>query len=182
MLTDLSALDQFAAAPFPGDYPTDRRRLFVTVDRVQPAILYVVSAVTASQTLGIYSLDDEALVAQMVANYHSVPGGLPTLIVQDQSCYQTSEGARVAAPLVALRGQPNFRWSVGTSDKGEIMHLKSFVGDGTVTITGSTNWSNSGENDEDNECEIALNAALAAQLTAYVESVYTWQMANCRQP
>jgi hypothetical protein len=73
------------------------------------------------------ALDDEALVAQMVANYHSVPGGLPALIVQDQSCYQTSEGARVAAPLAALHGQPNFRWPVGTSGKGEIMHLEPFV-------------------------------------------------------
>ncbi len=181
-LSDISVLDQFLAAPVPPGYPTDRRRLLVTVDQVQPAILYVVSAVTASQVVAMYSFDDATLAAQIVTNYHLVPGGLPTLVVQDQSCYQTPEGKRVAAPLVALRGQPNFRWSVGTSDKGNIMHLKSFVGDGAFTITGSTNWSNMGENAEDNECEVTIAAALAAQLTHRIEAIYAWQMANCPQP
>jgi phosphatidylserine/phosphatidylglycerophosphate/cardiolipin synthase-like enzyme len=181
-LNDISVLDQFRlTAPVPG-YPSDRRRFFVTQDRVQSAILYTVSAVLVSQTVAMYSFDDEALVTQLVHNYHSVPGGMSTLIVQDQSCYETSEGTRVAAPLIALRGSPKFRWSVGTSDQGNIMHLKSFVGDGAFTITGSTNWSNMGENDEDNECEVTINAVLAAELTARVEAIYTWQMANCHQP
>jgi phosphatidylserine/phosphatidylglycerophosphate/cardiolipin synthase-like enzyme len=181
-LTDLSVLDQFAAVPFPADYPEDRRRLFVTVDNVPAAIAYAVGSVKVTQALCMYSLDDEGLVELLVANYHSVEGGMPTLITQDQSCYETSEGTRVATPLLALRGQPNFRWSVGTSDKGQITHNKTFVGDGAFTITGSTNWSKMGESEEDNECEFSLSAALAAQLTARIEAVYAYQIANCRQP
>jgi phosphatidylserine/phosphatidylglycerophosphate/cardiolipin synthase-like enzyme len=181
-LTDLTVLDQFRASQVSPGYPTDRRRLFVTQDKVQPAILFAVSSASVSQTVAMYSFDDKALVAQLIANYHGLPGGMPTLIVQDQSCHKTPEGTAVAAPLLALRGQPNFRWSVGTSDKGQIMHLKSFVGDGLWTITGSTNWSNSGENDEDNECEFTLGAALAAQLEARIEAIYAWQIANCTQP
>jgi phosphatidylserine/phosphatidylglycerophosphate/cardiolipin synthase-like enzyme len=142
-----------------------------------------VSAVTTSQTLAMYSMDSEPLVAQIVENYHSVEGGMPTLITQDQSCYRTNEGTRVAAPFLALRGSPNFRWAVGTSDKdSNISHMKAFVGDDSFTISGSTNWSGMGMNEEDNECEVTLNTVLAAQLTARIEAIYAWQIANCQQP
>ncbi len=181
-ITDVSILDQYLAVPVPAGYPTDRRRMFVTVDQVQAAIYAAVAATRISQVVAVYSFDEEPMVAQLVANYHSIPDGLPTLIVQDRSCYETSEGTRVSAPLVALRGQPNFRWSVGTSDRGEIMHMKSAALDGLLCITGSTNWSKSGECEEDNECEFALNTALATQLTARIEQIYRWQMAHCPQP
>jgi len=181
-LTDLTGLDAYRSKPLLPGYPTDRRRLFATQDDVHGALMLAVSSVTVSQTLAMYSLDDAALVAQVVANYHAAPGGMPTLVVLDESCYKTNEGTRTAAPLLALRGQPNFRLSVGTSDKGGIQHLKSFVGDGAFLVTGSTNWSKSGESTECNELEVAINAVLAAELTAYIESAYSWQMANCPQP
>ena len=181
-LTNLAVLDQYAAEPFPATYPPGRRRFFVTVDQVQDAILHVVSSVSVSQTLSMYSLDSAPLVEQMVTNYHSIPGGMPTLITQDSSCYRTSEGTRVAKPFVDLIGAPNFRWAVGTSDKGNISHIKSFVGDGSFVISGSTNWSNMGMSEEDNEMEVSIDAALATQFTARVNGQYEWMMANCQQP
>src|SRR5436309_14673457 len=59
--------------------------------------------------------------------------------------------------------------AIGTSSKGAISHLKIAIVDGVYTVKGSTNWSLSGEQKQDNEMTISRNAVIAAETRALLD-------------
>jgi phosphatidylserine/phosphatidylglycerophosphate/cardiolipin synthase-like enzyme len=50
-----------------------------------------------------------------------------------------------------------------------ISHLKIVIVDGVYTVKGSTNWSLSGEQQQDNELSLSRNAVLAAETRAILD-------------
>ena len=55
------------------------------------------------------------------------------------------------------------------------MHLKSGVIDGTVVFTGSTNWSDSGEEKQDNSLTVVISPAEASQFSARFSAIHAYQ-------
>ena len=59
--------------------------------------------------------------------------------------------------------------AIGHSAKGAISHLKIVIVDGVYTVKGSTNWSLSGEQKQDNELTLSRNAVIAAETRAQLD-------------
>ena len=59
--------------------------------------------------------------------------------------------------------------AIGTSIKHAISHLKVCIIDGVYTVSGSTNWSLGGEEDQDNEVTISDDPIRAAQFRAQLD-------------
>jgi phosphatidylserine/phosphatidylglycerophosphate/cardiolipin synthase-like enzyme len=59
--------------------------------------------------------------------------------------------------------------AIGTSSEHAISHLKVLIVDGVYTVTGSTNWSFSGETKQDNQLTLSRNAVLAAEARAVID-------------
>src|SRR6266536_2547544 len=60
--------------------------------------------------------------------------------------------------------------AIGTSSvHGAISHLKILIVDGIYTVKGSTNWSLSGEQQQDNELTLSRNAVVAAETRAILD-------------
>ena len=60
--------------------------------------------------------------------------------------------------------------AVGTSSlRNAISHLKIVIVDGVYTVKGSTNWSLSGEQQQDNELTLSRNAVIAAEARAILD-------------
>src|SRR3981081_2523528 len=60
--------------------------------------------------------------------------------------------------------------AIGTSSvHNAISHLKIVIVDGVYTVKGSTNWSLSGEQQQDNELTLSRNAVIAAETRAILD-------------
>ena len=168
-LADISVLDQFIELPVPPGYPTDRRTLFSPVDRVHDALLFILGAAQSSIDLAMYAFTDPALVtAVTMAATH----GVTVRMTLDSSQFKDDNERVKLASILSAAGVDV---SIGTSEKGAIQHLKSGVVDGTVVFTGSTNWSASGEELQDNSLTVFISPAEAAQFSTRFTAIHTYQ-------
>lgn len=171
-LTDLSTLDQFAAEPFPPEWPTDVRTFYSPVDDVHGVLMAVISSASESIDVAMYGFDDASLVAALVAAMKD-----PAITVRLTLDRSQASGAH-EKELLAAAGLTTTDISVGTSEKGGIMHLKAGVIDGTVLFDGSTNWSDSGEDQQDNQLRVAVSPVECARLSSRIDTIHAYQLAH----
>jgi len=167
-LASLSALDQFKAVPFAPGYPDNARTFYSPVDQVHAALKALLASTSKSLVVSMYGYDDDELDAAIRDKLES-----------DQVFVQMSLDKSQAAG--AHEKQILAKWqndgvgnsiAIGKSEHAAIMHMKLVIIDGLDVITGSTNWSKSGESDQDNQLTVIRDPLVAAEARARVDIIH----------
>lgn len=179
-LQSLSLLDAHKAAPFPPGYPDDSRTFYSPVDDVPGALSDLLKAASKSIVLAMYGYDDPTL-------NHIIKGKLDDANVYVQLSLDSTQASGAAEkPLLAQwqNSKDGNSIAVGHSEKSAIMHLKMVIIDGLDVISGSTNWSTSGETRQDNQLIVVRNPLVAAEARSRLDLVHDAmlkQMAAARE-
>ncbi len=146
-------------------WPDDVRSFFSPRDTCLPLVLeQLVGGAADSIKVNMYGFDDDKLDAILHAK-----------AAQPGFCFQMSldksqaGGLHEKALVAAWATSEGTTVAVGQSIKSAISHLKVCIVDGLYVISGSTNWSTSGETKQDNELVIHRNARIAARYGAVLD-------------
>jgi hypothetical protein len=117
---------------------------YVGRDDVHDILKYVLSRVTVSLYLNMYSYDDQELNDIIFAK--ALDPSVTMLITLDESqSGSKTEKMLLNSDIAKNPNAYNTHFVVGKSSTGQISHTKGFVADGKVAGEGSTNWSTGGE-------------------------------------
>jgi phosphatidylserine/phosphatidylglycerophosphate/cardiolipin synthase-like enzyme len=154
-----SDLDRFKASPVALGYPETIRTFYSPQDDVHGVLTALLAGCQSSLVIAMYGYDDDEL-AGMVAE-HLDNDQIHCQITLDKS---QAGGAHERALLEKYKAEMDSNSvAIGTSEKGAIMHRKMLILDGVVRVSGSTNWSESGESKQDNELTVVFDATVAAE-------------------
>lgn len=161
MALTIGDLDQYKAGGIPPghEYPVGLRTFFSPVDDVHGALKAVIGSCQRSLVLAMYGYDDDELAA-MVAHLLDDP----TVHCQVTLDKSQAGGVHEKALLTKYKAEMESNSvAIGTSEKSAIMHRKMAIVDGYWRISGSTNWSLSGEQKQDNELTIVHSAGACTE-------------------
>jgi phosphatidylserine/phosphatidylglycerophosphate/cardiolipin synthase-like enzyme len=174
-------LDQYKAEKrFLDGYPPDQRSFFSPRDSVHALLASLLDSAQHSLVLNMYGYDDDELDELIRAKLDSEH------VYVQMSLDKSQAGGVHEKELLKKWANDKFGNSIaiGTSEVHHaISHLKVLIVDGVYTVTGSTNWSISGESEQDNQLTLSRNAVVASELRAVLDLNHDWmlkQMAEAR--
>jgi phosphatidylserine/phosphatidylglycerophosphate/cardiolipin synthase-like enzyme len=174
----LDALDQFSSRVLPPGYASNIRTFYSPIDRVHDALAVTLSSCEHSLVVGMYGDDDDQLdeiIRSLVID--------PDIFVQLTLDSSQAGGVHERAILAKWsKDAANSTIAIGRSEKGAIMHLKMAVVDGRFTISGSTNWSTSGESLQDNVLHVIDDALVAAEARTRLDEIHHSMLAKGATP
>lgn len=174
---DWEQLSKYKAAAFLPGYPDDFKTFFSPGDPgVHQLIVDLLKSAQNSIVLNLFGWDDEeadAVVREKLDNEH---------IYVQMSLDRSQAGGVHEKAILAEWSKVDSTNSIaiGTSIHHAISHLKVCIVDGIYVVTGSTNWSLSGEQLQDNQLTLHRNAVVAAEYRCILDichSVMLKQMA-----
>jgi phosphatidylserine/phosphatidylglycerophosphate/cardiolipin synthase-like enzyme len=162
-------------------YPPDQRTFFSPRDEIHPMLASLLAGAQHSLVLNMYGYDDDeldAIIRQKLGEEH---------VYVQMSLDKSQAAGKHEKEILAGWSNTDFGNSIaiGTSSvKHAISHLKVLIVDGVYTVTGSTNWSISGESEQDNQLTLSRNAVIASEMRAVLDLNHDWmlkQMAEARE-
>jgi phosphatidylserine/phosphatidylglycerophosphate/cardiolipin synthase-like enzyme len=171
------------AIEWPTGYPDTHRTFFSPADGpgIHALLVDLVASARHSVVLNVFGYDDDA-IDQAIHDKIADPN------VYVQMSLDSSQAAGVHEKAI-LAGWGHDRIgssiAIGRSVKHAISHLKVLIVDGLYVVSGSTNWSISGETLQDNELLLIRNAVVAAQYRSILDlnhDAMLKQMAARRDP
>jgi phosphatidylserine/phosphatidylglycerophosphate/cardiolipin synthase-like enzyme len=154
-------------------YPPDQRSFFSPRDSIHPMLASLLASAQHSLVLNMYGYDDDELdtiIREKLDSEH---------VYVQMSLDKSQAGGKHEKELLAKWSNNGFGNSIaiGTSSvKHAISHLKVLIVDGVYTVTGSTNWSISGESEQDNQLTLSRNAVVASELRAVLDLNHDWML------
>src|SRR6266545_7934408 len=147
-------------------YPADERTFYAPRDDVHGLLIGLLSSAQHSIVVNMFGYNDEELnevIEDKLTDEH--------IYVQMSLDRRQASGVHERE---ILRGWNNEAFgnsiAIGTSSvRNAISHLKLVIVDGIYTVKGSTNWSLSGEGQQDNELTLSRNAVIAAEARAILD-------------
>jgi len=155
----ITDLDVFKVSPPPVGYPATMRTFYSPEDHVSQVLQSVVSSVSKSIVVAMYGFDDDALAAMLDTALKN-----PAIYVQITLDASQAAGIHEKDLLAKYSHEMTGNSvAIGNSEKGAIMHRKMVIVDGLWRISGSTNWSTSGETLQDNELTVIRDPMVCAE-------------------
>lgn len=171
---ELNELNGFTNRSIGDGYNNRVRTFYSPIDRVHEALVAVISSATHSLVIGMYGYDDDELDSIIRTKLAD-----PDIFVQMTLDSSQAGGVHEKALLAKWTVDAvNSTIAVGRSEKGAIMHLKMAIVDGRFIISGSTNWSSSGETLQDNVLHVVDDALMAAEARSRLDEVHQHMLAN----
>lgn len=165
-LQSLTDLHRFKAKPFAPGYPENALTFYSPVDDVHGVLAKLVDSSAKSLICAMYGFDDDELAAAMKRK------------LEDEGCYvsltldSSQAGGVHERVLLATSVFPTNSIAIGRSERGAIMHMKLLIIDGLDVVTGSTNWSEGGEEKQDNQLTVIRDPYVAAEARARIDMVH----------
>jgi phosphatidylserine/phosphatidylglycerophosphate/cardiolipin synthase-like enzyme len=147
-------------------YPDDERTFFSPRDNVHGLLVALLGSAQHSIVVNMFGYDDDELnkiIQDALADDN---------VYVQMSLDRSQAGGVHEKKILATWSNNAFGNSIaiGTSSvHNAISHLKIVIVDGVYTVKGSTNWSLSGEQQQDNELTLSRNAVIAAETRAILD-------------
>jgi len=155
-----------AEGRFLDGYPDDQRTFFAPRDDVHGMLVTLLGSAQHSIVVNMFGYDDDEL-------NKIIQGKLADEAVYVQMSLDRSQASGVHEKQILARWNNDAfgnSIAIGTSSvHNAISHLKIVIVDGVYTVKGSTNWSLSGEQQQDNELSLSRNAVIAAETRAILD-------------
>jgi phosphatidylserine/phosphatidylglycerophosphate/cardiolipin synthase-like enzyme len=176
-LQDISTLARFKATPFPPGYPIDSHiTFFAPYDNLHQVLLSCIRSAQKSLIVGMYGLDDDELVEGITKKQKDEN-------VYTQWTLDSSQAGGVHEKrILEMAALPSNSVAIGRSPKGAIVHVKMLIVDGLDVISGSTNWSDGGENKQANQLTVTRHPLVAAEARNYLDLLHEAILTGVGQP
>ena len=158
-LLSIPDLDQFKAKLVSPFYSENLRTFYSPIDDVHGALKAVIASAQHSIVVAMYGYDDDDL-AELLDTALKDPTKFVQISLDKSQAGGVHERAILAKYAHEMTGNSV---AIGTSEHGAIMHRKMVIVDGIWRISGSTNWSTSGESLQDNEATILRDPVACAE-------------------